>query len=128
VYSTIAAAWDVVPRADRPQYEMQAYRMLPVAWDEGAERALTIPTLNLEPLPRDFQSAGFDVVSVEAGVAGFGCSPLSCNSMAQEIATNPDCLLDNFDVATKTANAFSRGDVEPGPYHVVEVLRQHLRN
>ena len=62
VYSTIAAAWDVVPRADRPQYEMQAYRMLPVAWDEGAERALTIPTLNLEPLPRDFQSAGFDVV------------------------------------------------------------------
>ena len=30
--------------------------------------------------------------------------------------------------ATKTANAFSRGDVEPGPYHVVEVLRQHLRN
>lgn len=124
VYSTIAAAWEVVPKDERPRYELQAYRMLPVAWDEGTEKPFVIPPLQVEQLPSDFQRVGFDAVSMETGTAGFGHSPLSCNNMAQEIRANEDCLLDDLDVAKRTANAFSRGHVEPGPYFVVEVLRE----
>jgi hypothetical protein len=124
VYSTIAAAWEVCPEDERPGYEMQAYRMLPTGWDEGIEEQFAIPPLQVEPLPGDFRRVGFDVVSMETGNAGFGHSPLSCNHMAREIPTNEDCLLDDIDVAKRTAAAFSRGDVEPGPYYVVEVLRR----
>lgn len=124
VYSTIGAAWDIVPQEERSDYEMQAYRMMPTTWDEGTEKPFTIPPLEVEALPRDFQSVGFDVVSIENGTAAFGHSPLSCNHMAQEINTNADCLLDEIDVAKQTASAFSSGNVEPGPYFVVEVLRR----
>jgi len=124
VYSSIAAAWKIVPQDDRSLYELQAYRMLPTAWDGGTEKPFPIPPLHVEPLPTDFQSVGFDVVSIEGAHGGFGHSPLSCNSMAQEIATNEHCLLDDIDVAMRTANAFSHGNVEPGPYYVVEVLRR----
>jgi hypothetical protein len=124
VYSTIDAAWEVVPKDERSEYEMQAYRMLPTEWDEGTEKPFAIPPLEVEPLPRGFQSVGFDVVSIENGTAGFGHSPLSCNHMAQEIRTNANCLLDDIDVAKQTASAFSSGNVEPGPYFVIEVLRR----
>lgn len=123
VYSTIAAALEIVPVKERYEYELQAYRMLPIAWDQGTEKPFAIPPLNVEPLPDDFQSVGFDVVSIEIGIASFGHSPLSCNHMAQKMLTNKDCLLDDIEVAKKTAHAFSIGNVEP-PYYVVEVLRR----
>jgi hypothetical protein len=124
VYSTIPAAWAVVPENERPEYELQAYRMLPMAWNVGTEKPFAIPPLDVESLPADFQSVGFDVVSIESSAEGFGHSPLSCNHMAQEITTNKDCLLDDIDIAKQTADTFSRGHVEPGPYYVVEVLRR----
>lgn len=124
VYSTIDAAWEVVPPGERSDYEMQAYLILPTQWDEGDEKPFTTPRLDVEPLPGDFQSVGYDVVSIEKGTAGFGHSPLSCNHMAQEISTNAHCLLDAIDVAMHTASVFSSGNVEPGPYFVVEVLRR----
>jgi hypothetical protein len=97
-----------------------------MAWDEGTEKPFAIPPMNVEPLPDDFQSVGFDVVSIENGSAGFGHSPLSCNHMAQEIATKENCLLDDLNLAKQTAKTFSHGYVEPGPYFVVEVLRQRV--
>ena len=124
VYSTVAAARQTVPAGERASFEMQAYLILPVRWDDGVEEPLALPPLEAEPVPADFERVGFDVVSIMRGHSGFGCSPLSCNGMAAEIATNRHCLLDDLDVATRTAEGFSRGDVEPGPYHVVEVLRQ----
>lgn len=124
VYSTLAAGWDAVPKDTRVEYEMHAYRMLPMEWDQGKERPYLMPNLEVEPLPADFRSAGYDVVSIENGVSGFGHSPLSCNNMAHEIPTNADCLLDDLENAMRTAAAFSSGRVEPGPYIVVEVLRQ----
>jgi hypothetical protein len=122
VYSTIAAALAAVPEADRSEYELHAYRILPFKWDQGNEIAVSIPPLDVESLSSDFRSIGFDAVSIQNGVAGFGCSPLSCNHMAQEIATNEHCLLEDVETAMRTALEFSRGNVEPGPYYVVEVL------
>jgi hypothetical protein len=124
VYSSIAAAVAVVPQAERGDYELHAYRMLAVQWDEGIETPVALPPLDVQPLPGDFQSIGFDAVSREKGTTAFGHSPLSCNGMAQKIPTNQHCLLDSIEDAKRTALEFSRGNVEPGPYFVVEVLRR----
>ncbi len=124
VYDTIAAAWAVVPAEERDDYEMQAYRILPMKWDEGKSVKVELPELCIEPLPEGFESAGFDAVSLEEGTAGFGHSPLSCNGMAEQIPTNEHCLLDDVEMAARVAGRFSRGNAEPGPYYVVEVLRQ----
>ncbi len=124
VYSTIAAALAAVPEDAQDGYELHAYRMLPIKWDGGTEIAMVFPPLDVEPVPPDFQSIGFDAVSIMAGGSGFGCSPLSCNSMAEEIETNEHCLLPSQQVAERIALRFSIDEPEPGPYHVAEVLRR----
>lgn len=124
VYSTIAAAWDVVPEDERDRFELLAYRMAPMEWDAGEMRSMTISELDVEPLPSDFRGVGFDAVAIMKGFAGFGCSPLSCNYMAREIETNAYCLLPTRPIAEQVASQFSREEPEPGPYYVVEVLRR----
>lgn len=124
VYSTIAAALAVMPQDTHDEYELHAYRMLPIKWDRGKENAIVFPNMDVEPVPPDFHSVGFDAVSIEAGVSGFGCSPLSCNSMAEEIETNEHCLLTSQQLAERIALRFSIDEPEPGPYHVAEVLRR----
>jgi hypothetical protein len=57
-------------------------------------------------------------------VLGFGCSPLSCNGMAEKIAVNRYCLLDDLDNAFVIAKRFAAGGVEPGPYVIIEVLQR----
>ena len=44
--------------------------------------------------------------------------------MAQEIATNEHCLLENLATAEQVAQRFSVEEPQPGPYYVVEVLRR----
>jgi hypothetical protein len=123
VYTTIGAAWDVVPLAERGRYQIHGYRMYPKRWDNGAELSFAMPAVEAEPLPSSFELLGFDAVSLGVGLAGFGHSPLSCNHMATEIPTNKHCLLDDAAMAFNAARDFSNGNVEPGPYHVVEVWR-----
>jgi len=53
---------------------------------------------------------------------GFGCSPLTCNSMAENIPVNEFCLLDVLESALATAQRFEIEKPEPGPYFVIEVL------
>lgn len=122
IYSTRAAAAAVVPQAELGQYELHAYRMLPSVFDHGERRAIELPKLGVEPLAPEFQSVGFDAVS-RSWASTFDCSPLSCNLMAQEIATNEHCLLSNLAVAEEVAHRFAREEPEPGPYYVLEVLR-----
>lgn len=63
---------------------------------------------------------GFDVVTFR-GRNLPECSPLSCNSLAQELQTNSHCLLQSFDEAeTNLAKGiFNNG--EPGPYRIFSV-------
>lgn len=63
---------------------------------------------------------GFDVV--EFGLhSDPGCSPLSCNSLAEGLPVNRVCLFDSFEQAK---NALERGQfehAEPGPYRIIAV-------
>ncbi|MGH9516020.1 MAG: hypothetical protein ACRD3P_10130 [Terriglobales bacterium] len=63
---------------------------------------------------------GFDVVNFTARTTP-ECSPLSCNSMAEEIRTNAHCLLPSFDEAYTLVNDGAFNNSEPGPYRIFAV-------
>lgn len=104
------------------EYSVFAYRMLPVRFVHGRAERLKIGELVVEPIAANFVSLGFDVVN-KVYSAFFECSPLSCNFLANEVAVNDFCLIDDFERAVSLADRFSREEPEPGPYYVLEVLR-----
>jgi hypothetical protein len=86
-------------------------------WSQYAPEP-SFPT-NVVPPPRK-TLAGFDVVTFFAKNAP-ECSPLSCNGMAKEIATNEHCLLQSFDDAYDKLSAGAFKSSEPGPYRIFSV-------
>jgi hypothetical protein len=64
--------------------------------------------------------AGYDVVTFSVGTSP-ECSPLSCNSLASDVETNPHCLLTSLEQAQRLLEAghFTYG--EPGPYRIFAV-------
>jgi len=110
-----------------------AYQLLPLLFDtSGVEQPVTVdnlfprelPALPTQPVPPHYQRIGYDVVerSAEMGMLGFGCSPLSCNGMAETVPVNQFCLLDDLETALVAARRFGTEQPEPGPYVIVEVL------
>ena len=63
---------------------------------------------------------GFDVVTFFAKSSP-ECSPLSCNSMADEVPTNAHCLLASFEEAEELLNKGVFHNSEPGPYRIFSV-------
>ncbi len=63
---------------------------------------------------------GFDVVTFYAGSTP-ECSPLSCNSLADEIMTNPHCLLPSLQDAINLLEGGKFAKGEPGPYRIFAV-------
>ena len=123
VYGTRREAAAVVPADTRSRFRMYAYRLLAVSFTNGTGASLEIPAVAVEPLPQTFESLGFDVVSRSAGTS-FECSPLSCCDLAQEMGANRFCLLPTLRTAIPAAVRFSTEQPEPGPYLVLEVLRE----
>jgi hypothetical protein len=70
---------------------------------------VTIPTLK--------KLEGFDVVTSY----GRGCSPLSCNGLAQDFETNEHCLIRSFKEAEDGLNNGELLKGEPGPYRILSV-------
>ena len=68
--------------------------------------------------PKVFE--GYDVVTFSAQTSP-ECSPLSCNSLASEIETNPRCLLRSFEQARTLLENGTFNDSEPGPYRIFAV-------
>ena len=66
------------------------------------------------------QLKGYDVATYFARQAP-ECSPLSCNSLAAQLAVNRHCLFDTFDAAMEAleSGAFERS--EPGPFRIIAV-------
>ncbi len=79
------------------------------------------------PIPSDFEFLGYDAVS-DSGGCNLGCSPLSCNHMAEEIPVNRYCLIDRLEDAIAAARRFSIEQPEPGSYYVVEVWREFVES
>jgi hypothetical protein len=48
-------------------------------------------------------------------------SPLSCNSIAEDVPTNSHCLLATFEEAETALNKGVFEDGEPGPYRIFAV-------
>ena len=131
VFSTRERVLAVLQGVNVSDFSVHVYRMLPLEFDGGVNRETQIsPTqpswelgqVDVEPLPADFCSLGFDVVEKPELCDGFGCSPLSCNGGWQKFETNEHCLVNDVSRAIELATTFSRGGWEPGPYRIVEVL------
>ena len=70
--------------------------------------------------PADKLLQGFDVV--EVSVHGDpGCSPLSCNGLADRLPVNRHCLFDSFEAARDALNQGLFVNCEPGPYRIIAV-------
>lgn len=123
VYDTPELALSILTDAMRREFDLYAYQVWPVQFDQGQQHSFNLPLLQVAPLPPSFERLGLDVVSRSCG-STFECSPLSCNSMADHVAVNRHCLVDDVAVALQLAAEFEAGGCEPGPYFVVEVWRQ----
>jgi hypothetical protein len=143
LFDSPGAVWWVVPEVERERYRLYAYRLLPTLFHEsGKETGLTLPEIKAVPIPASFIRIGYDAVvhlteylrqarrligeteDEPDSPLSFGCSPLSCNYMAEEYPVNRYCLVDDPDTALAMARDFASGNCEPGPYCVVEVWAQ----
>jgi hypothetical protein len=143
LFDSPGAVWWVVPEVERERYRLYAYRLLPTLFHEsGKETGLTLPEIKAVPIPASFIRIGYDAVvhlteylrqarrligeteDEPDSPLSFGCSPLSCNYMAEEYPVNRYCLVDDPDTALAMARDFATGNCEPGPYCVVEVWAQ----
>jgi len=120
-WNTEAAAWACVPDDARPDFNLFAYRMVPLLMlDDLFPKDL--PTLPQKPELLAYDQLGYDVAERNPAILGFGCSPLSCNGMAENIPVNEFCLIGDLESALATARRFDTEHPEPGPYVVIEVL------
>jgi len=126
-YDTPRLAWSVVPIETRADFELYAYRLLLVEFNDGREEPMKAwPELTVEDMPASFVRLGWD--AVEGGNhCSFGCSPLSCNSGCHDVEIaekNQYCLVNSEQQGIDLARHFSICKPEPGPYCVVEVWRE----
>jgi len=122
-WNTETAAWACVPDDSKSDFRLFAYRIVPLrALDDLFPKDL--PALPQEPVFLPYARIGFDVVerNTAMGMLGFGCSPLSCNGMAESIPVHEFCLFDDLETALAAARRFGVEQPEPGPYVIVEVL------
>jgi hypothetical protein len=121
-FNTCQDALSILP-PDASGFSLFAYRLLPIRYLKDQAEPIEIAAQSAEPLPPGFVSLGFDVVN-KTFSAFFECSPLSCNGMADEVAVNRFCLVATLDEAIAFAERCAREEPEPGPFYVLEVLRQ----
>lgn len=122
VYETPELAWSVVPQNSRGEFDLYAYQMFPVQFDDGQQKPFEIPPLCVAPLSAAFEFFGLDVVSRSCGSA-FECSPLSCNLRAEDVPVTRHCLIADHGLAIRLAEDCEAGGGEPGPHFAVEVWR-----
>ena len=70
--------------------------------------------------PEKSNLQGFDVVTFSMQTTA-ECSPLSCNGLAAEIATNQHCLLDSLENTIRLIEEGKFNNSEPGPFRVFSV-------
>ncbi len=98
------------------------YEVYPEQFDgehwKGFTPERSFPTNVIQPSHKHLE--GFDVASFYMGTSP-ECSPLSCNSFAENLKTNSHCLFDFFDEAKAHLNAGAFKNAEPGTYRIFAV-------
>ena len=107
---------------DAGPYDLYAYKMFPLQFSDGEVVPYTIH-VNLTTVLASFDFLGYDPVSRSAGSFP-ECSPLSCNNAASDFKVNEYCLIQDLEPAYQAAIQISKGNYEPGPYHLFEVYRK----
>jgi hypothetical protein len=134
-WNTEAQAWSLVPDESKSEFRIFAYRALPLLFGKtGIATPVSLdelfpkeqPDLPPEPARCTYSRIGYDIVerNPAMGFLGFGCSPLSCNGMAENLPVNDFCLINDLETALAAAGRFGIEQPEPGPYLVIEVLTQ----
>jgi hypothetical protein len=129
------SALAAVPVERLAHFRLFCYRLLPILFGASGEpKSVSIDDLFTDGLPgppnepdlSKYRALGYDIVEapLTLSVLGFGCSPLSCNEVAEEIPVNQYCLVEDLDIAFSIAKRFGAGGVEPGPYVIIEVLQR----
>ncbi len=140
-YDTELSAVSVVSEDDLKKYELFAYKLYPVKFDQGEIVKFTIKSKAVEDLS-SYTFIGFDVVSRSVSDF-FECSPLSCNSGCEIFPVNRFCLIQDFKGALRCCQNISQeiagvktvknaqglmeyhGKWEPGPYYLFQVFRKN---
>jgi hypothetical protein len=84
----------------------------PFQSDKAFESAVVVPA--------DKQLEGYDIVTFQAHTSP-ECSPLSCNGLAQNTATNRHCLIDTCEEAKEKLESGAFKNSEPGPFRIFAV-------
>ena len=113
----------LVPEEAVAEYDLFAYEVEPARYVDGMREEIDVEAPGVVPLTTRFQSIGYDVVSGERDER-FDCSPLSCNSWAEEVGANAYCLVDELETAHRLAAIAESSGCEPGDYFVVRVWRR----
>ncbi len=123
LYDGIEDARRVVSEAEREAFDIYAYELYPVRFDDGRREDLDPPPSTAHALAGSFESLGVDVVSRMRDGGPFECSPLSCNGLARETAVNRNCLAHDVASALVLAASLDARSAEPGPYYIIGVSR-----
>lgn len=134
LFDTVEKARAAIAMEDAHRvYEVYAYKLTLTTYGPAGEREIAFedlpqlagPPPACTPLTADFERLGYDCIQTEwsRAIAGFGCSPLSCNYRASQIDVNRYCLIEELDRARAIARQFAVEQPEPGDYYVVEVWR-----
>ena len=70
--------------------------------------------------PVDKQLQGLDVVAISVH-SDPGCSPLSCNGLADRLPANRHCLFDSFEAAKDALDQGLFVNCELGPYRIIAI-------
>ena len=110
-----------VPLEGTKLFYYEAYEM------EFDEKRMSWSVFDADPglktavmVPMEKQLEGFDLVTFYCRTAP-ECSPLSCNGVAKDVATNEHCLVRTFEEAKTALEAGKFSGAEPGPYRVIAV-------
>jgi len=137
-YLAMVAAIDAARRAGASDFEVHSFHLYPQLFTKDGPKTLAITgTIDAkEPggaAPTTPTRLGFDVINVHpapttleassVNFLSFGCSPLSCNMLGQEVPVNEFCLIEDLNTAIRAAERFAREEPEPGPYIIVEIAR-----
>jgi hypothetical protein len=101
-------------------YELYAYTVYPLRWNEDGTVEEWRPAAAPEELPSNYKRIGYDIVS-KSSSSFFECSPLSCNAGFKEFAVNEHCLFSDLDSARAAIVQIATGNYEPGSYFLIGV-------